>query len=77
MSGQPDAPSLSDELRRLEEIVRRLEADDLDLDGALALFEEGIARLRTARGLLQAAELKVKQVLAAGEDGVEVKDLDA
>lgn len=77
MSGQPDTPSLSDELRRLEEIVRRLEADDLDLDGAMALFEEGIARLRTARGLLQAAELKVKQVLAAGEDGVEVKDLDA
>ncbi|MGE0355263.1 MAG: exodeoxyribonuclease VII small subunit [Gemmatimonadales bacterium] len=75
MSGQPDAPSLSDELRRLEEIVRRLEADDLDLDGALALFEEGIARLRTARGLLQAAELKVKQVLAAGEDGVGLRDL--
>ena len=32
---------IADELARLEEIVRRLEADDVELDAALALFEEG------------------------------------
>ena len=56
---------------RLEEIVRRLEADDVELDAALALFEEGVARLRAARERLAAAELKVQTVLeeAAGSCG--------
>ncbi len=33
--------TIADDLARLEEIVRRLEADDVELDTALALFEEG------------------------------------
>jgi len=44
-----EAPTLAEDLRRLEEIVRRLESNDGDLDQALALFEEGVARLRSAR----------------------------
>ena len=38
--------TIADDLARLEDIVRRLEADDVELDAALALFEEGVARLR-------------------------------
>ncbi len=53
----------SKQLERLEAIVRRLESDDLDLDEALQLFEEGVERLRAAREQLQQAELKVKKVL--------------
>jgi exodeoxyribonuclease VII small subunit len=59
----PGSPSLADELGRLEEIVRRLEAEDLDLDGALALFEQGVACLRSARERLAAAEVRVRTVL--------------
>jgi len=55
--------SLADELARLEEIVRRLEAEDLELDGALALFEQGVACLRSARERLAAAEVRVRTVL--------------
>ncbi|HEV8305480.1 MAG TPA: exodeoxyribonuclease VII small subunit [Gemmatimonadales bacterium] len=51
------------QLERLEEIVRRLEAEDLDLDAALKLFEEGVERLRAAREQLAEAELKVKKAL--------------
>ncbi len=51
------------QLARLEEIVRKLEAEDLDLDQALRLFEEGVERLRAAREQLARAELKVKEVL--------------
>ncbi|OLC47163.1 MAG: exodeoxyribonuclease VII small subunit [Gemmatimonadetes bacterium 13_1_40CM_4_69_5] len=51
------------QLERLEQIVRRLEAPDLDLDEALKLFEEGVERLRAARERLAQAELKVKKVL--------------
>ncbi|HUC39413.1 MAG TPA: exodeoxyribonuclease VII small subunit [Gemmatimonadales bacterium] len=53
----------SKQLERLEAIVRRLESEDLDLDEALKLFEEGIERLRVARQQLSQAELKVKKVL--------------
>jgi exodeoxyribonuclease VII small subunit len=69
--------TIAEDLARLEEIVRRLEADDVELDAALALFEEGVSRLRAARERLAAADLKVQAVLeqAGGELGV--VDLDA
>jgi exodeoxyribonuclease VII small subunit len=71
-----DAASLGDELDRLEEIVRRLEADDLDLDAALALFEEGVTKLRDARGRLDAAELKVRTVLEEADGTLRAVELD-
>ena len=66
MDPKPD--TLSADLRRLEEIVRALESEDTDLDSALALFEEGVARLRGARDRLGEAEARVQKVLedAAG-----------
>ena len=65
----PTTDSLSADLRRLEDIVRQLESDDPDLDKALVLFEEGVARLRAARERLSEAEARVQKVLedAAGE----------
>jgi exodeoxyribonuclease VII small subunit len=56
------APTFAEELERLEQIVRQLESEDLDLDESLKLFEEGVARLRAARERLAGAEAKVKQV---------------
>jgi len=71
------APSLADELARLEEIVRKLEAEDVELDAALALFEEGVARLRAARARLAAAELKVQSVIEEAGGDIRLTDLDA
>jgi exodeoxyribonuclease VII small subunit len=70
-------PALADELARLEEIVRKLEADDVELDAALVLFEEGIARLRSARERLVAAEVKVQAVLEEAGGDLRLTDLDA
>ena len=56
-------------IERLEEIVRRLEAEDLDLDEALKLFEEGVERLRDARQRLARAEATVKKVLRSDDLG--------
>lgn len=56
-------PGFGEQMERLEAIVRKLEAEDLDLDAALKLFEEGVERLRVAREQLAQAELKVKKVL--------------
>jgi len=66
---ESEAPEFSRLVERLEEIVRRLEAEDLDLDEALKLFEEGVERLRDARQRLARAEATVKKVLR-------VEDLD-
>jgi exodeoxyribonuclease VII small subunit len=71
------APSLADELARLEEIVRKLEADDIELDAALALFEEGVSRLRAARERLAAAEIKVQSVIEEAGGDIRLTDLDA
>jgi exodeoxyribonuclease VII small subunit len=68
--------SLSADLRRLEEIVRQLEADDTDLDQALALFEEGVVRLRGARERLAEAEARVQKVLEDAAGQLTVTDLD-
>jgi exodeoxyribonuclease VII small subunit len=67
--------SIAQDLNRLEEIVRRLEADEVELDAALALFEEGVARLRAARERLASAEVKVQTVLEEAGD-LKITDLD-
>jgi exodeoxyribonuclease VII small subunit len=76
-AGHSLIPSLADQLARLEEIVRQLEADDVELDQALSLFEEGVARLRAARERLAAAELKVQAVLEEAGGDLRLTDLDA
>ena len=70
------AASLAAELEALEAIVRRLEADDVDLDDALKLFEDGVRRLRSARDRLAQAELKVQSVLEGAEGELTTGDLD-
>jgi exodeoxyribonuclease VII small subunit len=77
-AGRPvrPSPSLADDLRRLEEIVRRLEGDDSDLDQALALFEEGVALLRAARERLAAAEARVQKVLEQADGTLRLEPLD-
>src|ERR1051325_2181496 len=62
MTTAPTPDSLSADLRRLEEIVRQLEADDTGLDGALTLFEEGVTRLRASRDRLTEADAGVQTV---------------
>lgn len=68
--------TIADDLNRLEEIVRKLEAEDVELDAALKLFEEGVVRLRSARKQLGAAQLKVQAVLEQAGD-LRLTDLDA
>lgn len=73
----PASASLAEELTRLEDIVRRLESDELDLDAALALFEEGVRRLRDARDRLAQAEVKVQSVLEEAGGALRLSDFDA
>jgi exodeoxyribonuclease VII small subunit len=57
-------------LDRIEAITRLLDRSDLELDEALALYEEGVHLLRTAEGFLSRAEERIHQLRQIGEDYV-------
>lgn len=59
-------------LKRLEEIVKRMESGDVALEEALSLFEEGTALAGSCNKLLDRAELKVLQ-MTKGADGAPVE----
>jgi len=61
--------------QELEEIIGQLEAGQLALDGALALFERGQALAARCGALLDSAELKVRQ-LVPKEGGYELEDFE-
>jgi exodeoxyribonuclease VII small subunit len=60
-------------LQRLEQIAAALDRDDLPLEEALKLFEEGIARLREASAALADADGKVRTLIEQAEGVFEVK----
>ena len=62
-----ESPSLEERLRRLEEILSRLEQDDVALEEALELFEEGVGHVRDAERVLAQTELKVQELLGDGD----------
>lgn len=62
-----DETSLEARLRRLDEILAKMESDDVALEEALRLFEEGVTHVREAERVLAAAELRVEELLATGE----------
>jgi exodeoxyribonuclease VII small subunit len=59
--------TLEQRLDRLDEIVHALERDDLELEQAMKLFEEGITHLRHAQELLSNAELRIERLLDGGQ----------
>jgi exodeoxyribonuclease VII small subunit len=54
-------------LARLEKIVDRMEQGDLELEEALAAFEEGVALTRRCAGQLEDAERRVEMLVREGE----------
>lgn len=68
MSETPEtAPDFESALKRLEEIVKKLEDGDLSLDLSLELFEEGIRLSRLCHAKLGQAERRVEILLKNNE----------
>ena len=55
-----DVPDFETALKRLEEIVKKLESGDQSLDSALELFEEGIKLSRFCHSKLEQADRRVE-----------------
>ena len=73
--GEPE--TVEQQLERLESIVEQLAGDGVELDAALKLFEEGVARLRAVTERLSQAETQVKLLVEEREGEFSLEDLDA
>ena len=67
--------SFEQSLTRLEEIVRELERNDVDLEQALRLFEDGISHLRSAGENLKPVDARVQQLVEAADGSFSVVEL--
>ena len=65
------------DLKKLEEVVERLERGDLTLDESVKLFEEGVKLSNTCKAELDKAEGRI-QVLVQGKRGsMQVAEMEA
>jgi exodeoxyribonuclease VII small subunit len=67
--------SFEQRLKRLEEIVGELESEQIELERALALFEEGVTCLRAATEELGKVEARVQRLVERADGSFEVADL--
>ena len=63
-------------LKRLEEIVEKLEAGDQPLEKSLALFEEGIKLARFCSTKLNESEKKISLLMKDKNGGLKLKEFE-
>ncbi len=68
--------TIDERLKKLEEVTQRLEAEELPLEEALALFEEGVRLAKGIKADLDQARLKVKQVIEEAKGTFVIEDFD-
>ena len=62
-----DTVNFEASLKKLEQIVGKLEDGDISLEDSVKSFEEGIGLVKECQKQLSEAELKVKKLLDNGE----------
>lgn len=60
------APGLEENFARLEELIGKMEREDISLEEAFITYSEGMAVLKQCNGQIDRVE---KQVLKLGEEG--------
>ncbi len=68
--------TIEESLAKLETITAKLEREDLPLDEAIALFEEGLTLARSAKTALDDARLKVEKVLEGAKGIFDLEPFD-
>ena len=61
--------SFEDAVKRLSEIVQKLERGDLPLEESLRLFEEGVGLSRASQDKLDSAQKRVEELLGVDREG--------
>ncbi len=70
-----DALGFDDALAELQRTVAELEAGGQPLEGAIALYERGVALQARCEKLLGDAELRVQQLVARAGGALETRDV--
>ncbi len=60
-------PKFESSLKKLEEVVKKLEAGDLPLDQSLKVFEEGVSLAQFCEKSLEEASGKVEKLMTDSE----------
>ncbi|MFP6599974.1 MAG: exodeoxyribonuclease VII small subunit [Deltaproteobacteria bacterium] len=68
--------SFEDSLSRLEDIVGRLEAGDIDLESSVAAFEEGVALVRALNKRLDTVQSKIEKLARSAGGVLETEELE-
>ena len=64
--------TFEESIRRLEEILKQLEGDKVDLESALSQYEEGVRLLKNCHGILESARQKIEVLRSVESNGVPV-----
>lgn len=63
-------------IARLEEIVRKLEEEEISLEASLALYEEGLKLQRACESRLQEADNRIKKLVENAGGMIEEEDFE-
>jgi exodeoxyribonuclease VII small subunit len=66
---KPTDLSFEEAVKRLSEIVQKLEKGDLPLEESLLLFEEGVGLSRASQEKLDSAQKRVEELLGFDREG--------
>ncbi len=55
--------TIEEKFRKLEEIVKKIEYEEVDLEESLRLYQEGINLIKELKETLESAKLKIDEVL--------------
>lgn len=69
--------SFEENLKELEDIVKKLEGGDVSLDQMLELFEQGIARTKECNQQLKEAEQKISILVKNSSGEMEEQPFEA
>lgn len=72
-----DKMSFEEALAALEDVVSRLEGEQVPLEESIALYERGAALRRHCEAKLRDAELKVEKIVAADGQATGTEPFDA
>ncbi len=61
-------PKFEEQMKKLQQIVEKLEKNDVELDDSIALYEEGLKLSRELKKQLSAFEEKIAKINKGEED---------
>ena len=68
---------LEDAMKRLDEVVTALDSEQIDLESALALYEEGVGLVRICKEKLDAADRTIRMLRMNGNGEITEVDVVA